>query len=387
VIRALLQQIALSAILIGRAAQTACASDIEGFESPVAFPPFEAGDCVAFQGDSITASGDYVHMIRLFYATRFPDRPVRIYNCGIGGARAETSWPRIDAACLDLKPTMGVINLGMNDAPGRPTRSFLGRYQDNMTRIMNRVAEDPQRKLTVIVPSPYDQTTKLEAAILAGKNDRIRAFGEWLVKQGRERKAPVIDFNTPMLRINAERQSADHEWGPFSEELNREWLIVKGLQPGFWSLTMEGRPVGEFKAAALAAGVDLAREPQSPGYRRAQEVYAVAKEIETAERNLRAIARARWIVLEPRGIDLDDRERADAAVRDYVAKRPDHTYWQSRAEIFFRLRAPEKREAERVRMEGLMDRLYEINKPKPQRVELRLTAGKSSRGRAGSAEN
>lgn len=422
-----------------------------GFQSHVPFNPFETGDRVAFLGDSITASGDYVHMIRLFYATRFPDRPLRLYNCGIGGARAETSWPRIDADCLDIDPSMVVVMLGMNDTGGG-----IEKYRDYMTRIMDRIAKETERKLALIVSSPYDLTAELEGAKAAGKNDTIRTFGLWLTEQGRERQVPVIDFNTPMLRINAERQktdpafsiigpdrvhpgarghmvmtycflrgqgikgpvarveidaatgaakaekasvqgvktgdgelsfvyepksvpypaealpfkSPDEEWVPFTEDLNREWLVVRGLEKGSWSLTMAGRSVGEFTADELAAGIDLARQTNGPSYRHAHEIFAVARQVEEAERNLRAIARVRWIILEPRNIDLDDTERADAAVRAYVGKRPGHTYWQNRAETFFRFRAPEKREAERVRMEGLMTRLYEINKPGPQRVEL-----------------
>lgn len=433
---------------------------IGGFESPVPFPLFKAGDRVAFLGDSITASGEYVPLIRLFYATRFPDRPVRLYNCGIGGANAASSWKRIEPDCLDLDPTAVVVNLGMNDAGTAASRSVIDRYQSYMTRVMDRVTKDANRRLALVVPSAYDQTAAMQAKSAVGKNDTIRTFGEWLVEQSRERRVPLIDFNTPMLRINAKRQvddpafsvigpdrihpgvnghtvmmyafvraqgipgpvarveinavagsakalnasvrevetdkgkvsfvytpqalpypaeaipfeSPEQEWVPFTEDLNREWLVVRGLKTGRWALSIDGEPVGEFSADDMAGGIDLAREPRSPGYRQAHEVFAVANEIETAERNLRAIARCRWLVLESRGIDLDDTERAVAAVRNYVARIPQHTYWQSRAEIFYRLCAPEKREAERVRMENLMTKLYEINKPKPQRVVLRHEA-------------
>jgi len=433
---------------------------LERFESPVTFTPFETGDRVAFLGDSITASGDYVHMLRLFYATRFPDRPVRLYNCGIGGERADTSWRRINGDCLDLDPTMVSIMLGMNDAGTAASHAVVTKYQDYMTRIMDRIAEVPERKLALIVSSPYDQTAQLAAANRVGKNDTIRAFGKWLAGQGRDRAVPVVDFNTPLLRINAERQKVDpefsvigpdrvhpgvqghtvmtycflrgqgiagpvarvevnaaagtaktenagvtgletkngrlsfvytpkalpypaealpfaspgQEWVPFTEELNREWLVVRGLAQGRWALTMEGKTVGAFTSDELAAGIDLACETNSASYRQSHEVFAVARQVEEAERNLRAIARINWLILKPRKIDLDDTARADAVVREYLSKRLKHAYWQNRGEVFFRFRAPEKRAAERARMEALMDRLYEINQPRPQRVELRHAA-------------
>ena len=162
------------------------------------------------------------------------------------------------------------------------------------------------------------------------------------------------------------------EWVPFTEDLNREWLLVKGLQKGKWSLSMNGTSVGQFSAKQLVAGIDLARQTKSPSYRHAKEMLALATRIHETEQNLRAIARVRWLLLEPRGIDLDDTARADAVVRDYVGKRPNHGYWQNRAEVFFRFRTPAKRKAERALMESLMTRLYQSNQPKPQRMKLRF---------------
>lgn len=453
--RLALTQLTLAALWLSMAAPIPAQAIPSGeeFRLPVAAKPFEAGDRVAFLGDSITASGRYVHMLRLFYATRFPSRPLHLYNCGIGGATAASSLPRLDADCLDLNPNRVVVMLGMNDA-----NSGIKGYQSAMTRIMDRIIEKPERCLNLIISSPYDNTAKIQAKNKTGKNDKIRSFGKWLVDVGRQRKLPVIDFNTPLLRVNEEQQKNDPkfsvigsdrihpddhghtvmtwsflraqgisgpvarleidatensvathnaevrelntgagevsflytpkalpypaealpfdspaaEWVPFTEDLNREWLLVKGLQKGKWSLSIDGETVGQFSAKQLAAGIDLARESKSPSYRHSKEILALATRIHETEQNLRAIARVRWLLLEPRGIDLDDTARADAVVRDYVGKRPNHAYWQNRAEVFFRFRAPEKRKAERALMERLMTRLYEINQPKPQRMKLRF---------------
>src|SRR5207302_10896008 len=50
--------------------------------------PFKSGDTVCFVGDSITHGGTYHAIVALYYATRFPDRELRTFNCGIGGDRA-----------------------------------------------------------------------------------------------------------------------------------------------------------------------------------------------------------------------------------------------------------------------------------------------------------
>jgi hypothetical protein len=65
--------------------------------------------------------------------------------------------------------------------------------------------QNPPERGTQVMPL----TAKLTVENKVGKNDMIRKFGEWLVEQGRDRKAPVIDFNTLMLKINAECQKVD----------------------------------------------------------------------------------------------------------------------------------------------------------------------------------
>ena len=54
---------------------------------------------------------------------------------------------------------------------------------------------------------------------------------------------------------------------PFMRELNEERLRVSGLAAGNYELRIDDEPVGEFSAAALAAGVDLAENERTPQYR------------------------------------------------------------------------------------------------------------------------
>ena len=81
--------------------------------------PFQAHDIVTFVGDSITHGGTYHSVVTLFYATRFPDRPIKFYNCGIGGDRASSIMSdevyRLKVDILGHRPTAATIMLGMND--------------------------------------------------------------------------------------------------------------------------------------------------------------------------------------------------------------------------------------------------------------------------------
>ena len=78
-------------------------------------PQFKKGDTVAVIGDSITHGGRYHAFIYLFYATRFPDREIKMYNCGISGDSAAGACRRFEWDIAVHKPTAATVLLGMND--------------------------------------------------------------------------------------------------------------------------------------------------------------------------------------------------------------------------------------------------------------------------------
>ena len=77
--------------------------------------PFQKGDTVSIVGDSITHGGRYHAFMYLFYATRFPDREVRLINAGISGDSAIGACRRLEWDILGCKPTAATVMLGMND--------------------------------------------------------------------------------------------------------------------------------------------------------------------------------------------------------------------------------------------------------------------------------
>jgi endoglucanase len=79
---------------------------------------FQSGDAVCFVGDSITRRGSYHAQVQLFYATRFPGRTIKYFNCGINGDTASDivgSTYRLHTDILGHQPTVATIMLGMND--------------------------------------------------------------------------------------------------------------------------------------------------------------------------------------------------------------------------------------------------------------------------------
>ncbi len=57
---------------------------------------------------------------------------------------------------------------------------------------------------------------------------------------------------------------------PFMQDLNQETLSVKGLKKGKYELRIDGQSVGEFDAAQLKQGVNLAENANTPQYKQSE---------------------------------------------------------------------------------------------------------------------
>ncbi|MEI8274291.1 MAG: hypothetical protein WCG08_16890, partial [Paludibacter sp.] len=70
---------------------------------------FKDGDRVAFIGNSITHGGLYHLYIQSYYQTRFPERNIEFYNCGVGGDITTNVLDRMDYDILSHNLTVAVI--------------------------------------------------------------------------------------------------------------------------------------------------------------------------------------------------------------------------------------------------------------------------------------
>ena len=78
--------------------------------------PFKEGERAVFLGNSITDGGHYHSYIWLYYMTRFPDMPIRVFNGGIGGDTAYDMNKRLDGDIFAMKPSVLMVTFGMNDS-------------------------------------------------------------------------------------------------------------------------------------------------------------------------------------------------------------------------------------------------------------------------------
>jgi lysophospholipase L1-like esterase len=130
-------------------------------------------DIILFQGDSITdahrkrddsnpnspaalGSGyPFLAASELLYNN--PDKDLRIYNKGISGNKVYQLAERWDADCLDIKPTVLSILVGVNDFWHTLVNGYQGTlktYQDDYKTLLDRTKQKlPEVKL--IIGEPY----------------------------------------------------------------------------------------------------------------------------------------------------------------------------------------------------------------------------------------
>lgn len=78
------------------------------------------------------------------------------------------------------------------------------------------------------------------------------------------------------------------------KSLNRETVMVTGLNPGRYALKIDGEVVGEYTEAEFARGVWLGFNAKTPQYRQAQAVFRCVEELRQEEWGLRNCHSARW---------------------------------------------------------------------------------------------
>jgi lysophospholipase L1-like esterase len=193
-------------------------------------PMFQANDVVDYVGDSITHGGTYHSIVTLYYVTRFPDRPMRFYNEGIGGDRASMIMSderyRLNVDILGKKPTVASIMLGMNDigrtdyGPGKSgpeieakRAASLATYHDNMQKLIESLQKTGAR-LILITPSIFDEASAFSvpgtpSELSAGANAALGKCAQQVREFAKQYHAGVADFWGTMNAVNEEQRKTD----------------------------------------------------------------------------------------------------------------------------------------------------------------------------------
>jgi lysophospholipase L1-like esterase len=218
-------QALLAALLFGSLAalhaapETQPATDAQA--QPLQLPRFQSGDRWCVLGDSITHRGFYHRYIELFYLTRFPSLKLDVINCGISGDRATGGEKRLAWDCLNANPTVVTVMFGMNDvghwlyepaATGADIEQQRAKSAETYDKAMRRLVQALRgsgAQVVCILPSPFDDTADLPATNAPGCNSALVKFGQQVRAIAQELQIPVVDFNSPLTSINAEKQKLD----------------------------------------------------------------------------------------------------------------------------------------------------------------------------------
>ncbi|MEG2061173.1 MAG: SGNH/GDSL hydrolase family protein [Alistipes sp.] len=154
---------------------------------------------------------------------------------------------------------------------------------------------------------------------------------------------------------------------PFIEEMNREMLSVKGLK-GDYTLYIDDQKIGEWSSAALSQGINLATLDNTPQYQQAMEVMFLNEYRWEIERQFRDFAWMQFGFLQPKGLLNANDHKAVAAID---AEKDKNGWVMGHRGNYAQLMHQSVRDARIQEMEGLVESIYQINKPITHKITLR----------------
>lgn len=118
--------------------------------------PFRQGDCILFQGDSVTDCGrdrsngsdlgqGYPSLIAARLWAEYPELELTFLNRGISGNRVSDLEARWDEDCIRLQPNWVSILIGINDTWRRYDSNLISPI-DEFTACYRRILEKTQQK-------------------------------------------------------------------------------------------------------------------------------------------------------------------------------------------------------------------------------------------------
>ena len=155
--------------------------------------------------------------------TRFPNMPLTLLNCGIGGDTAKSIEYRLQDDVLSKDPTYITLTFGMNDTgywdvykkenAAELSKQRVDSALETFGRIEDVLKSLPKDKQIVMIGgSPYDETSAFNDDILPGKNAAICKIID-AQKEAAERNGwGFVDFNAPLVEVALKEQAKDSSY-------------------------------------------------------------------------------------------------------------------------------------------------------------------------------
>ncbi len=214
------------------------------------------GDRVVFYGDSITDQRLYTTFAETYVVTRFPTMKVSFVHSGWGGDRVTGGGGgpidlRLKRDVFAFKPTVVTVMLGMNDASYQPFKQpIFDTYAEGYRHLVGSLKSNlPGVRLTLIVPSPFDDVTRTPT-FEGGYNRVLIRYGEFVRSLAEKEGATVADLNTPVVAALKKANELDHSLAPH--------LIPDRVHPGpGGQLLMAEALLKAWNATPLVSAVEI----------------------------------------------------------------------------------------------------------------------------------
>ncbi len=154
----------------------------------------QAGQKVAFMGDSITANGwahtaGYVHLIAK--ALEDQSRKIEVIPAGVSGNTSKDMLARLDRDVLSKKPDWMTLSCGVNDVWHGANGVPLDEYQKNITSIVDQ-ATAAGIKVVLLT------STMIGEDQANPNNQKLIAYNEFLHSLAKEKNLPIAELNADM---------------------------------------------------------------------------------------------------------------------------------------------------------------------------------------------
>lgn len=154
---------------------------------------------------------------------------------------------------------------------------------------------------------------------------------------------------------------------PFTKELNQELIIIKNLEPGQYTLSIDAKRIASFSASDFANGVNLSQEESTPQYQQALEVSRLNESRRQLQLQLRDAAFTFYTsgLYKNKRIDLKDPQALKVFLDKHVeskAKSQSYKYHKMKAANY--LKTHEDKNSTLTCLENIHKEIYATNKPK-----------------------
>lgn len=158
-------------------------------------------------GDSITVAHTWTRNVETYFRLRHPELQLVFINAGIGGHTAQDGLNRLQRDVLAHKPSVVLVNFGMNDA-GYPAGTDGGAFERNMEEIHRRLDTAGVRLVAWIEPTPCELEGAAKRSGVRARDERLASWGPHVLGQPKRTGRVVVPWRVPVLEAMASWRAA-----------------------------------------------------------------------------------------------------------------------------------------------------------------------------------